>query len=48
MCVKESASYRVCAFGLLSAQDKKLGAAAYLQKPVTADRLLEVIDLFVG
>jgi CheY-like chemotaxis protein len=29
-------------------QAKKLGAAAYLQKPVTANRLLEVVALFVG
>ncbi len=27
---------------------KKLGAAAYLSKPVTADRLLEVVELFAG
>jgi two-component system, chemotaxis family, chemotaxis protein CheY len=32
----------------VASQAKKLGAAAYLQKPVTADRLLEVVDLFVG
>ena len=32
----------------VASQAKKLGAAAYLQKPVMADRLLEVIGLFVG
>ncbi|HUQ77142.1 MAG TPA: response regulator, partial [Burkholderiales bacterium] len=29
-------------------QAKRLGAAAYLQKPVTANRLLEVVGLFVA
>lgn len=32
----------------VASQAKKLGAAAYLQKPITADRLIEVVDLFVG
>ena len=32
----------------VASQAKKLGAAAYLQKPVMADRLFEVVDLFVG
>jgi CheY-like chemotaxis protein len=29
-------------------QARKLGAAAYLNKPVMADRLLEVVGLFAG
>jgi two-component system chemotaxis response regulator CheY len=29
-------------------QAKKLGVAAFLQKPVMADRLLQVVGLFVG
>jgi CheY-like chemotaxis protein len=32
----------------VASQAKKLGAAAYLHKPVMADRLIEVVDLFVG
>ena len=32
----------------VAGQAKKLGAAAFLHKPVMADRLLEVVDLFVG
>ena len=32
----------------VSSQANRLGAAAYLQKPVMADRLLEVVGLFVG
>lgn len=32
----------------VASQAKRLGAAAFLQKPVMADRLLEVVDLFVG
>jgi chemosensory pili system protein ChpA (sensor histidine kinase/response regulator) len=32
----------------VSSQAKRLGAAAYLKKPVMADRLLEVVGLFVG
>lgn len=32
----------------VASQAKRLGAAAYLQKPLTADRLIEVVDLFVG
>lgn len=32
----------------VSSQANRLGAAAYLNKPVMADRLLEVVGLFVG
>ena len=32
----------------VAGQAKKLGAAAFLQKPVTSDRLLEVVGLFAG
>jgi CheY-like chemotaxis protein len=32
----------------VASQAKKLGAAAYLQKPVMANRLLEVVALFVA
>ena len=32
----------------VAAHASRLGAAAYLHKPVTADRLLEVVGLFVG
>ena len=32
----------------VATQAKRLGAAAYLHKPVMADRLLEVVGLFVG
>ena len=32
----------------VASQASRLGAAAYLQKPVMADRLLEVVGLFVG
>ena len=32
----------------VESQSKKLGAAAYLRKPVTADRLLQVVDLFIS
>jgi CheY-like chemotaxis protein len=32
----------------VSSQASRLGAAAYLKKPVMADRLLEVVGLFVG
>lgn len=31
----------------VASQASRLGAAAYLQKPVMADRLLEVVGLFV-
>jgi CheY-like chemotaxis protein len=32
----------------VASQATKLGAAAYLKKPVMSDRLLEVVGLFVG
>lgn len=32
----------------VAAQASRLGAAAYLPKPVTADRLLDVVRLYVG
>jgi len=32
----------------VASQASRLGAAAYLHKPVMADRLLEVVGLFVG
>jgi CheY-like chemotaxis protein len=32
----------------VASQANRLGAAAYLHKPLTADRLLEVVGLFVG
>jgi DNA-binding response OmpR family regulator len=32
----------------VSEKAAKLGAAAYLRKPLTADRLLEVVTLYVG
>jgi CheY-like chemotaxis protein len=32
----------------VSSEANRLGAAAYLKKPVMADRLLEVVALFVG
>lgn len=32
----------------VASQANRLGAAAYLHKPVMADRLLEVVGLFVG
>jgi len=32
----------------VASQANRLGVAAYLHKPVMADRLIEVVDLFVG
>jgi CheY-like chemotaxis protein len=32
----------------VSGNAKRLGAVAYLRKPVTADRLLEVVELFAS
>jgi CheY-like chemotaxis protein len=32
----------------VATQANRLGAAAYLSKPLTADRLLQVVGLFVG
>jgi CheY-like chemotaxis protein len=32
----------------LEAQAARLGAAAYLRKPVRSDRLLEIVEMYAG